>query len=328
MLNREAKKLKQFLEDYEDERDDPKFYKGSSLSQRRRNYEHEKNSDSKDRHDEHKEIEELKKVIMENKKLPDTSEDSGDSDQECLTWDQKSDEEGSKDSIDVRKKKLGGKRQQGNSGSGTWSAVEPGGITIPNGSSHRQEQSQNSATESPILTPKKGGGKLVTTLNKPSSTSSLSVIPVFGEDEEEEDTIHQIKKKIKPFEITQEDRMKHMTPEERKKLIKDLIDRIPTNKEKLFMYVISWKLVDSQLIEQRIKPWINKKISEYIGEEELSLVSFICEKITGHVEPGKILQDLSMVLDEEAEVFMVKLWRLIIYESEAKKLGISSNPGA
>lgn len=74
---------------------------------------------------------------MENKKLPDTSEvtinkqiceirnnfqDSGDSDQECLTWDQKSDEEGSKDSIDVRKKKLGGKRQQGNSGSGTWSA--------------------------------------------------------------------------------------------------------------------------------------------------------------------------------------------------------------
>lgn len=44
------------------------------MSQRRRNYEHEKNSDSKDRHDEHKEIEELKKVIMENKKLPDTSE--------------------------------------------------------------------------------------------------------------------------------------------------------------------------------------------------------------------------------------------------------------
>lgn len=38
MLNREAKKLKQFLEDYEDERDDPKFYKyyqGAS-----RNYEH------------------------------------------------------------------------------------------------------------------------------------------------------------------------------------------------------------------------------------------------------------------------------------------------
>lgn len=29
------------------------------------------------------------------------------------------------------------------------------------------------------------------------------------------------------------------------------------------------------------------------------------------------------VLDDEAEVFVVKMWRLLIYESEAKKLGLS-----
>lgn len=28
------------------------------------------------------------------------------------------------------------------------------------------------------------------------------------------------------------------------------------------------------------------------------------------------------VLDEEAEVFVVKMWRLLIYEVEAKKLGL------
>lgn len=28
------------------------------------------------------------------------------------------------------------------------------------------------------------------------------------------------------------------------------------------------------------------------------------------------------VLDEEAEVFVVKMWRLLIYEIEAKKLGL------
>lgn len=32
------------------------------------------------------------------------------------------------------------------------------------------------------------------------------------------------------------------------------------------------------------------------------------------------------MLDDEAEVFMIKLWRLIIYESEAKKLGLSVLP--
>ena len=28
------------------------------------------------------------------------------------------------------------------------------------------------------------------------------------------------------------------------------------------------------------------------------------------------------VLDDEAEVFVVKMWRLLIYETEAKKLGL------
>ena len=28
------------------------------------------------------------------------------------------------------------------------------------------------------------------------------------------------------------------------------------------------------------------------------------------------------ILDEEAEVFVVKMWRLLVYETEAKKLGL------
>lgn len=35
-----------------------------------------------------------------------------------------------------------------------------------------------------------------------------------------------------------------------------------------------------------------------------------------------ILDDVQMVLDEEAEVFVVKMWRLLIYEVEAKKDGL------
>ena len=31
------------------------------------------------------------------------------------------------------------------------------------------------------------------------------------------------------------------------------------------------------------------------------------------------------VLDEEAEVFVVKLWRLLIYETEARHLGIAKS---
>lgn len=48
-------------------------------------------------------------------------------------------------------------------------------------------------------------------------------------------------------------------------------------------------------MERRIKPWINKKIVEYIGEEEQTLVEFICQKVMAHSTPQSILSDVGMV---------------------------------
>lgn len=86
-----------------------------------------------------------------------------------------------------------------------------------------------------------------------------------------------------------------MTPEERKKMIKELIDRIPTGKDELFAYKIEWDHVDAKLVENRIQPWVNKKIRDYLGEDEPALANFIGEKIAAHVEPTKLLSDLSLV---------------------------------
>lgn len=120
-----------------------------------------------------------------------------------------------------------------------------------------------------------------------------------------------------------------MTSEERKQMIKDLIDRIPTAKNDLFAFPINWNYVDKSLVEQRVniilkikirkildssgiffasvyliamffiffkvKPWVSKKITDYIGEEEASLVDFVCEKVTSKTDPQKILSDIAMV---------------------------------
>lgn len=115
---------------------------------------------------------------------------------------------------------------------------------------------------------------------------------------------------------------KPLSAEEKKKAIKQLIERIPTAKEELFGFSLEWAMVDSTLMEKRIKPWINKKIIEYIGEEEASLVEYICQKVVGRSSPRTILEDVQMVLDDEAEVFVVKMWRLLVYETEAKKNGL------
>lgn len=48
-------------------------------------------------------------------------------------------------------------------------------------------------------------------------------------------------------------------------------------------------------MEKRIRPWINKKIIEYIGEPEPTLVDFICNKVLAGSLPQTILEDVQMV---------------------------------
>ncbi|KAA0203509.1 hypothetical protein HAZT_HAZT001799 [Hyalella azteca] len=79
------------------------------------------------------------------------------------------------------------------------------------------------------------------------------------------------------------------------------------------------------MMEKRIRPWISKKIVEYIGEPEPTLVDFICSKVLLGSEPESLLNDVQMVLDDEAEVFVVKMWRLLIYEIESQKQGLAKS---
>ncbi|XP_015206659.1 RNA-binding protein 25 isoform X2 [Lepisosteus oculatus] len=153
----------------------------------------------------------------------------------------------------------------------------------------------------------------------------LAVDSVFNKfDDEESDELPR-KRKLVPLDYGEDEKgadKGNVNSEEKRKNIKSLIEKIPTAKSELFSYPLDWSIVDTTLMERRIRPWINKKIIEYIGEEEATLVDFVCSKVMAHSTPQGILDDVAMVLDEEAEVFIVKMWRLLIYETEAKKFGI------
>ena len=111
--------------------------------------------------------------------------------------------------------------------------------------------------------------------------------------------------------------------EERKRADKRLVESIPTGREELFAFKIDWEQLDTTLMEKRIKPWLNKKIVEYIGEEEATLHDFFCTKIQQRTAPDKFLEETKVILDEEAEMFVIKMWRLLIYETESKRCGLS-----
>ncbi|XP_077237741.1 RNA-binding motif protein 25-like isoform X2 [Tasmannia lanceolata] len=115
-----------------------------------------------------------------------------------------------------------------------------------------------------------------------------------------------------------------------KKLLdaKQLIDMIPKTKEELFSYDINWAVYDKHELHERMRPWISKKITEFLGEEEATLVDYIVSSTKEHVRASQMLELLQSILDDEAEMFVLKMWRMLIFEIKKVEAGLSLKPKA
>lgn len=142
------------------------------------------------------------------------------------------------------------------------------------------------------------------TQGRDGKRKKLDLREVFNPDEDDSNT--QVKKrKLVPLDYSEDKKAKKdaekkteesiKSQEEKKKHIKSLIEKIPTEKDALFAYDLDWSAIDGSLMDRKIRPWINKKIIEYIGEPEPTLVDFICSKVLAGSQPQIILQDVQMV---------------------------------
>ncbi|KAJ6898898.1 hypothetical protein NC652_025416 [Populus alba x Populus x berolinensis] len=114
------------------------------------------------------------------------------------------------------------------------------------------------------------------------------------------------------------------TPDKQKLLdAKQLIDMIPKTKEELFLYEINWAVYDKHELHERMRPWISKKITEFLGEEETTLVDYIVSSTQEHVKASQMLEMLQAILDDEAEMFVLKMWRMLIFEIKKVETGLS-----
>ncbi|XP_022725200.1 RNA-binding protein 25-like isoform X2 [Durio zibethinus] len=104
---------------------------------------------------------------------------------------------------------------------------------------------------------------------------------------------------------------------------KQLIDMIPKTKEELFSYEINWDVYDQHALHERMRPWISKKITEFLGEEEKTLVDYVVSSTQEHVKASQMLELLQSILDEEAEMFVLKMWRMLIFEIKKVETGLA-----
>ncbi|XP_071724471.1 RNA-binding motif protein 25 [Rutidosis leptorrhynchoides] len=118
---------------------------------------------------------------------------------------------------------------------------------------------------------------------------------------------------------------KAKTPDNKKLLYaKQLIDMIPKTKEELFSYEINWDVYDKHELHERMRPWITKKITDFLGEEEVTLIDYIVNSTREHMKASEMLEQLIAILDEEAEMFVLKMWRMLIFEIKKVETGIST----
>ncbi|KAL9552128.1 hypothetical protein MBANPS3_003935 [Mucor bainieri] len=146
-----------------------------------------------------------------------------------------------------------------------------------------------------------------------------------GADEDEEEEAKKKRRVLVPLDYGDIDQVKTdyedeepMSAEERQRRVKQLIDSIPSSQEDLWKYAVKWDELNEELIETKLLPFVSKKIVDLLGMEEDDLVKFVLQFIREKKGPDELVSELEGALDEDALVFVMKLWRALIFETERK----------
>merc|ERR1711871_826864 len=97
---------------------------------------------------------------------------------------------------------------------------------------------------------------------------------------------------------------------------REIASLIPKDKDQLNQFKLDWVAIKtSKAIENVAKAWVGKKIEEFLGESEETLCDFILSKITAGFAPSELQGELEVVLDSDAESFVLELYQILITES-------------
>ncbi|ROW15156.1 hypothetical protein VPNG_03098 [Cytospora leucostoma] len=115
---------------------------------------------------------------------------------------------------------------------------------------------------------------------------------------------------------------KTMTEEEIQQAVKSLAQEIPATKEGLWAWDVKWDYLDEGIITDKLRPFIEKKVVEYLGVQEQLLVDVVEEHLRKHAKPSELADELEGPLEDDAEDLVKKLWRMVIFFTESEKRGL------
>lgn len=110
------------------------------------------------------------------------------------------------------------------------------------------------------------------------------------EDEEEENK----KRTIVPIKFEPADAA-GMSNEEREQAVRALAQEIPNEKDGLWEWDIKWDFLDESVIRDKLRPFVEKKLVEYLGVQEELLIEVVEEHLRKHGKPAELVETLAEV---------------------------------
>ena len=113
-------------------------------------------------------------------------------------------------------------------------------------------------------------------------------------EDEEEDESSTTRRTLIPIQFDKNDTLA-MSEEERAAAARQLAQDIPNDKEGLWSWDVKWEFVDESIIDERLKPFVEKKIVEYLGVQEQMLVDVVVAALRSRGKPDDLVGELEGV---------------------------------
>ena len=128
-----------------------------------------------------------------------------------------------------------------------------------------------------------------------AASSRRTVADVEGLLEDEEEADSTAKRTLVPIKFDSAAEAAGLTEEERSQAVRQLASDIPSDKDGLWQWPVKWDFVDDTVLSEQLKPFVEKKIVEYLGVQEQMLVEAVEDHIRKRGTPQALVEELEGV---------------------------------
>ena len=157
---------------------------------------------------------------------------------------------------------------------------------------------------------------------QPAPRKAMADVEGLLEDEEDAAASGLKRPELKPLTDTSTAPI-DMSDEEKAAARQQLAADIPTSADELFAYTVKFNYLTPAIVNEQIRPFVEKKVVEFLGVQEALLVDTVVEGLRERKEARGIVGELEDALEEEAEVLVRKVWRLVVFWTEGEARGLN-----